>query len=425
MTRKFIISVFAFALLALSFSSCDKTPKQDKNVGVAQYAPDVYWADNYKGKLGIQMGKSRSGAARMMLGGVQLYVTGLNVYNLFPQSWERDNMGTKRIDQTIAVLAENEVPIVRFSCAPFYGGDGEDNPLGVNQWKLYYENQKELYFANLEHLAQKCDENHILLIPSFFWAIGSVPMYLTSKDPSDPQDHNDLGKEGTRSSDFIKTYTKEVIDVLKDHKCIAGWEFGNEFNLSVDIPGGGSGWTGNNLAKAAKIFADVCMANDPYQRLVMSGYSKMRNSQFNQYSLGTWTTDTYDEYCKINKILYPDPMNGISEHIYGEDRVFADLGTGNLNLTQTVIRLKDMAASLGKVCYVGEFLGPVTSKGDYAAVEKFYKCFAAQRVQLSLNWCYSLEATIEYSYKAGTKDGDFIFDTIRQTNARLAKIKQD
>lgn len=423
MNRKTLIALLSCAFLALGLSGCDKNPKQPSNVGVAEYAPEKYWKDNYSGKLGIQMGKSAHGAARMMLAGAQLYTTGLNVYNLFAQSWERDNMGTGRIDQTIEVLAQEKVPIVRFSCSPFYGGDGLDNPSKVNQWKLYYEKQKEKYFANLEYLAQKCDENHILLIPSFFWAIGSVPMYLTSKDPSDPQVTNDLGKEGTRSTEFIRTYTKEVIDVLKDHKCVAAWEFGNEFNLSVDIPGDGTPWSGSNLAKASKVFADVCMANDPHQRLVMSGYSIMRNSQYNQYTLGTWTTDTFDEYCKINKILYPDPMNGISEHIYGEDRVFADLGS--LNLTQTVIRLKEMASSLNKVCYVGEFIGPITSKKDYAVVEKFYKCFTAQRVQLTLNWCYSLEGTIEYSYKAGTEEGDFVFKTIRQTNVKLGKIKQD
>jgi len=422
MTKKIFIALFACALLTLISTACEKEEKKS-NVGVAEYAPEKYWQDNYSGKLGIQMGKSANGSARMMLAGVQLYTTGLNVYNLFAQSWERDNMGTGRIDQTIDILATEKVPIVRFSCSPFYGGDGPDNPSGQNQWKNYYENDKERYFANLEHLAQKCDENHILLIPSFFWAIGSVPMYLTSKDPSDPQTVNDLGKEGTRSTKFIETYTKEVIAVLKDHKCIAGWEFGNEFNLSVDIPGDGSPWSGGNLARAAKLFAETCMENDPYQRLVMSGYSIMRNSQYNQASLGTWQTDTYDEYVKINKILYPDPMHGISEHIYGEDRIFA--GIGALNLTQTVIKLKEMASSLNKVCYIGEFIGPVTSKGDYAVVEKFYKCFAAQRLQITLNWCYSLEGTIEYSYKADTDYGDFVFKTMRQTNIKLGKIKQD
>lgn len=425
--KKSLVAAIAILLFGAALTSCDDKNNQPSNVGVAEYAPEKYWQDKYTGELGIQMGKSAHGSARMMLGGVQLYTTGLNVYDFFAQSWERDGMGTNRIDRVVEILAENKVPIVRFNCSPFYGGDDpERNPARVNQWKLYYEQQKEKYFANLEYLAKKCDENHILLIPSVFWAIGSVPAYLTSKyqasDPDFYEATEDLGRVGSKSYEFIRTYTQEVIGVLKDHKCVAGWEFGNEFNLSVDIPGDGK-WSGNSLARASKLFADTCMECDPHHRLVMSGYSIMRNSQYNQYTLGTWTTDTYDEYVKINKILYPDPMNGISEHIYGEDREFADLG--KLNLTQTVIRLKEMASSLNKVCYVGEFIGPVTSNGNYDVVNKFYSCFTAQRVQVSLNWAYSLGASTEYSYKEDTPHGDYIFQIIRQTNVKMGKIKQD
>ena len=388
--------------------ACDKENKSGSDENSYELATDVYWADNYSGAYGIQLGAASSSPEkpRMMLGGVPLYVTGVNCYNLFVQCHETDNMQTKEMEETVNVLAKEKVPIVRFSCGPFYASQMH-----------FYTDQKERFLSNLGKLADLCDQKHILLIPSVFWNTSCVPEYCGET----------LAAWGDTSSEtykFMVRYTTDIANTLKGHKCLAAWEFGNEFNLTADI--GNQGYPdipAKAVGTAYKGFAETIKALDDHGRLISSGNSVMRNAQWNLANNGSWTNDTFQQYVEITGIMTPEPMKGMSEHLYEESRVFSDLGT--LNRTYQIIRAKEAAESLGKVYYVGEFTGPKTANGDSLTVKRHYTAYLSQKVQLSLIWNYALRGEIEWSFKAGTEYGDMAFKYMRKYNDMYRKIKPE
>jgi len=401
------------ALILLSIvcvSSCKKDGSGKKeDEGTVKYAPEVYWADGYSGKMGIQIGSiaARPNEPRMILGGEPLYVTGVNCYNLFVQCHEADNMNTFQMEQTVKTMAENKVPIVRFSCSPFY----------ANQMH-FYTDDKAKYLANLDKLGDLCDEYQILLIPSVFWNTSCLPEYFS-------ESIEQWGNKNSKIYKFMIEYTKDIVNTLKGHKCLAAWEFGNEFSLAADI--GIAGYpqiSAGEVATAFKGFAETVKANDPEGRMICTGNSIMRNSQWHQYHDPSWTTDTFDQYVEISGILTPSPMTGMSEHIYEDLRSFSDLGN-NLSRTKQVSYAKECAAKNGKVYYIGEFTGPKTAKSNYDMVKAHYLVYLNQKVQLSMIWNYALYGNIEYSFSADTEDGKTAFAFMREYNEKFASMKPE
>lgn len=405
--KETILTLASLALL-LALPSCQKDSSGDTDDSVGVYAPDVYWAEDYSGKYGIQLGSAvtKPGEPRMSLGGTPLYVTGVNCYNLFVQCHESDNMQTNEMQETVDVLAKENVPIVRFSCSPYYAGQMH-----------FYTEQKEKYLANLAKLAEMCDQKHILLIPSVFWNTSCIPEYFGEELAS-------WGDTSSKTYQFMVTYTTDIVNTLKEHKCLAAWEFGNEFNLAADI--GSQGYpsiSAKAVGTAYEGFAKTVTSLDGQGRLVFSGNSVMRNAQWNLANNGSWNNDSFKQYIEISGIMNPEPMKGMSEHIYEEDRVFSDLG--KLNRTYQIIRAKEAAASLGKVYYVGEFTGPKTAHGDSTIVKRHYTTYLSQKVQLSLIWNYALRGEIEWSFKADTEYGDMAFGYMRKYNNLFRNIKPE
>ncbi len=390
------------AAAAISLTACNKENTEENDKGSEGYAIDAYWADNYSGAYGIQIETPTGSSTRMTLGGKPLYVTGVNCYNLFVQCHESNAMATTDMEQTVAVMAEKGVPIVRFSCSPFYA-----------RQMTYYVDQKAKYLANLEKLAELCDENHILLIPSVFWNTACIPEYCGEELKA-------WGDTKSKTYQFMVEYTKDIVNTLKGHKCLAAWEFGNEFNLAADIASAGyPDIPAAAVGEAYKGFAETVSSLDTQGRMISTGNSVMRNAQWNLANNGSWNNDTFKQYVSITEVMTPNPMDGMSEHIYEDARVFADLG--ELNKTQQIIRAKEAAASLRKGYYVGEFTGP-GCKTDTAAVKKHYTTYFSQKVQISLIWNYALKGDIEYSFKAGTPGGEMAFRQMRNYNDKFKNL---
>ncbi|MGN1216295.1 MAG: hypothetical protein ACI4TJ_08615 [Candidatus Cryptobacteroides sp.] len=406
--KNLLIRIAASTMMLAAISCQSGKGEESKESAEGVFAPDVYWETEYSGKYGIQIGSAINNpkAPRMQLAGKPLYVTGVNCYNLFVQCHETDNMQTNEMRETVNVLAKEKVPIVRFSCSPFY-------PSQMH----FYSEQKETYLANLEELATLCDRNHILLIPSLFWNTSCMPEYCGEELAA-------WGDTSSKTYDFMVEFTTDIVNTLKGHKCIAAWEFGNEFNLAADI--GLEGYPdlpAKAVETAYKGFAQTIKALDDHDRLVCSGNSVMRNAQWHLANNRNWNNDSFKEYVEITGIMTPDPMNGMSEHIYEENRVFSDLGT--LNRTYQIIRAKEAAESLGKVYYIGEFTGPATAHGDSTMIKKHYATYLSQKVQVSLIWNYALRGEIEWSFKADTEYGDMAFRLMRKYNDLFRTIKPE
>lgn len=399
------VAVLAFVLMAAS--GCDKNP-QDDPAKDSRSALERYWADDYAGELGIQIGSyviNGNGVPRLFLGGKPLYVTGMNCYNLFVQCHEANSMNTTNMEQTVEVLKNEQVPIVRFSCGPFY----------ATQFHFYFD-QKDKYLANLERLATLCDEAHILLIPSIFWNTSAVPTYYG-------ESANAWGQTTSKTYAHMLDYTTDIVNTLKGHKCLAMWEFGNEFSLAADIEMAGyPAISARDVETAYKGFAEKILSLDEHKRVVSTGNSIMRNSQYHQMTSKTWDTDSWEQYKEITSIMTPEPMLGMSEHIYEDSRSFSDKGT--VNRSEQVALAKQVAAELGKGYYVGEYTGPKTANGDSLMIRRHLIAYYAQRVQISLMWNYALKADIEYSFRADTPYGNMAFNLMREYNERFKTVTE-
>lgn len=395
------------ALIAMVTYGCQKAhgdnPEKD-----TRSALERYWADDYTGELGIQIGErviNGVSVPRMFLGGKPLYVTGMNCYNLFVQCHEADKMNTTNMEETVEIFIKEQVPIVRFSCSPFY----------ATQFHYYFD-QKQKYLENLEHLATLCDEAHILLIPSIFWNTSAVPTYYG-------ESANAWGQTTSKTYAHMLSYTTDIVNTLKGHKCLAMWEFGNEFSLAADIEMAGyPAISARDVETAYKGFAEKILSLDEHKRVVSTGNSIMRNSQYHQMTSKTWDTDTWEQYKEITSIMTPDPMLGISEHVYEDARSFSDKGT--VNRSEQIALAKQVANELGKGYYVGEFTGPKTAEGDSLKIRRHLIAYFAQRVQISLMWNYALKGDIEWSFKADTPYGNMAFNLMREYNERFKTVSE-
>lgn len=407
MNKMLSFAAAALALMAVLICGCEKDPNENPDTDTRS-AIERYWADDYTGEYGIQQGESTVNGKkvpRMFLGGKLLYTVGMNCYNLFVQCWEADNMRTTSMEKAVKVLEKESVPVVRFSCSPFY----------AHQFHFYFDN-KEKYLANLDTLASWCDRAHVGLIPSVFFAMFSVPEYYGEELKA-------FGDVNSKTYAHMLSYTTDVVNVLKKHKCLFMWEFANEGNLQCNIAGAGfPDISATDLAVAYKGFADLVESLDEHHRVIASGNSIMRNAQWHLLHDNSWQDDSYAQYVEITDLLTPKPMTGMSEHIYDDSRVFSDKGQVNRN--DQVAYAKQAADELGNVYYVGEFTGPPTAKGDSLEVRRHLIAFYANKVQISLMWNYALKADIEWSFKADTPYGNMAFNLMREYNERYKTVKE-
>ena len=409
MNKLFNIAPALIVLLALFVCGCEKDPTDNPDKD-SRSALERYWADDYTGEIGIQQGDCNIKGVvmpRMYLGGKLLYVTGVNCYNLFVQCHDSDGMKTELMEKTVEALAKEQVPIVRFSGCPYSPG----------QFHFYFD-QKQKYLENLDYLATLCDEAHILLVPSIFWQTESAPVYYEEGPAA-------WGAPSSKTYAYMLSYATDIVNTLKDHKCVAMWEFGNEFNLQADLGiTGRANIPAKDVETAYKGFADLVKTLDPHGRVIASGNSIMRNAQYHLMVFPSWDKDSYEQYKEITGIFNPDPMTGMSEHIYEEAREFSD--KGKVGRSDQLSYAKQVAAELGKVYYVGEFTGPSCSDamGDSLKVRKHFISYYAQRVQISMMWNFALKGDIVSSFSADSPNGRMAFNMMREYNERFKTVTE-
>ena len=378
--------------------SCSKDPVAggDK-VKADSYSIDLYWAEDYSGPVGIQV--VQGDAPYMTLAGQPFYAAGINCYELFNLSVS-STMNTASMEAAVNVIAKEKVPVVRFSASLYHASQMH-----------YYFDRKDEYFANLKKLAELCDEAEILLIPSIFWQIATIPEYYGEEIAA-------WGDTQSKTYKFMEQYTEEVVSLLKDHKCIAAWEFGNEFNLAADIAI--AGWPdipASSVGRALKGFSDIVKELDPQGRMIASGHAVMRNAQWHLANQKNWNTDSFAQYVEMTGIMTPSPMQGMSEHIYEDPRAFSDFG--ELDRRAQVEMSMRAARELGKVFYVGEFRGPSDASAD--VVKDHYDTYMEKGVQLFLIWNYSYTGGTEHSFKHSTIGGNIAFGYTRDANNKFRK----
>ena len=420
---KAFLSYVLLAAAVLSVGSCGRDSSK-RSAGAGE--PDTvasYWTDSTARK-GLYVSSDSTQTASIYLNGAKYYATGTNCYELLLVSLHKKRDAQGRIDLSdsfaaLDVLRRNGVGIVRFNCGVYF----------ASELTAYTQNREE-YLSALARLAAYAEKLEIGLIPSFFWIYTTVPDYV--REP-----YRSWGIEGSRTTEFLKAYTTDVVEALKPYKSIFAWEFGNEFNLHADLPQYAQRHTqadppdwrdvfgtedpdwrirGKDILYAYRTFTRIVRRLDPDRRMLLSGNAILRETQYNQYTRDRMTIDDTKQYRKISRILNPGPIETVSEHVYQHGRQFADLG--KVSLDEQIAIAVETARSLGKVYVMGEFGAIRGSREEYVP---FFEAFLKAGVQLSLFWNFSLRGNIEQSCTP-TERGPYIFELIREYKQKDAAL---
>lgn len=394
---------FLFNCSTIIIESSDNTKPIDSEEQVVR----DYWHDTRK--FGINVDEN----GVMKLGDSLLYEAGVNCYNLFNQCFE-DGFSSQKAKQTLDVLSDHGIKVVRFNLGGY-----------LSDWIDLYYNNKTAFINLLADICLYAETLRVGLIPSFFWLYHAVPDYFD-------EPLRWWGKSESKTLEFLNEYVKTIVGATKDFKAIFAWEFGNEFNLSCDLPNAFEHMPALSKASkrtertkddclsaddvnfAIKEFVKAIKSLDQTGRMITTGNATLRPSQYNQLEYGSWNQDSVFEFRKITEIFTPDGVSAVSEHVY-----FLSQTTfgKELTLEEYLSYATENAKSLGKAYFVGEWGGG--SENDYSYYSRIGNAFIDAGVQLCLLWNFNfVEGSIEYSFSANSERGQTLLKVLKEMNER-------
>lgn len=299
-------------------------------------------------------------------------------------------------EQGFATLHRYSIPFVRM-VGSGWGGAG---------MALYRTDPAE-YFRRLDRVIAAAERHQVGIIFSMFWT--HWPLELAGE-----RGLHLWNTPGTASHTLMCRYIQEVVERYRSSPAIWVWEFGNELNLSVDLPNAAEfgiqpedRFTHAEMRKLLVEFATQVRRHDP-TRLIDSGGTAPRASAWHQMTELSWTPDSPEDWCRMLMDDTPDPLNLVSVHSYGED----DLALMPL--------IAVTAKRMGKPLLIGEF--GVPGPRDESSERLFRAQLAAieeNGVALAAAWEFDTRIRSEWNIVEGGDRG-YMLEAIREANQRLA-----
>lgn len=327
---------------------------------------------------GTNTGFSLGTNGGVLLNGQSYRAIGVNYYDAFVRLLNGSN--PSEIEARFHVLASNQIPFIRFSAGGYWP---------VN-WGMYQTNRVE-HFRRLGEVVKLAERYNLGLIPSLFWHQPTISDLVG--EPAD-----EWGNSHSRTHEFMRTYTREVVTRLKDSPALWAWEFGNEFNLVADLPNAAKhrppvnrrlGTPGSRSARdelththvrtALVEFAREVRRHDPH-RLIFSGNAFPRPSAWHQQREGSWRRDSPEQWAEMLAADNPNPIGSLSGRLYS---------TNDLKCLPTAAEL---SRQLGKPLFIGEFGVPGAMTDD--ARDQFRQTLDALEVHdvpLAALWVFDFE----------------------------------
>jgi len=351
---------------------------------------------------------------------------GMNYCDLFQAL-----LGNPDDDRTLkglAFLGEKRIPFVRFWCCGFWPSD----------WDLYFEDKEE-WFRRLDMVVRTAEENNVGLIPSMFWRTSTYPDLV-----DEYQDQ--WGNPDSKTHEFMRTYTREVVTRYKDSPSIWGWEFANEMNLNCDLPNGmeflgkviphlkvnlekdEKNLITNEIAQIAyKAFAHEVRKYDDH-RFITTGNSSPRPCAYHIAGKlePIWGYDDQEQAFQAFRWFAPDPMDLVSVHSYGGKPEEMKYG-GVQGIEQTLSLLAKFSKRINRPLFVGEFagLGPdhTELKDEFPEYQKAYlDTILQEKIDLAAYWVFDYTADREIMGLV-RKDNEWawVIDQIVEYNDKISK----
>lgn len=162
--------------------------------------------------------------------------------------------------------------------------------------------KRRLLYAALDKALELCDKHDIRVVWSLAAGAFTDTRIVPGKGWVHGREHQRelMADRDSRGRRLLYRYIDETVRRYKHRKAVLLWEVGNEITLSADIGSAEEriyeGERMPTLKDVAGFWNDVAgriKAIDP-RRLVNSGGSAMRESQWNLYRERTWKKDTFE-----------------------------------------------------------------------------------------------------------------------------------
>jgi hypothetical protein len=357
--------------------------------------------------------------------GKPLRAIGVNVADAFWRMTETPGDNSYAAD--FAVLGKEGIPFARIAGTEFYPG-----------WLAAYVRDKESYLKALDLVVHAAEKNNVGLVIDLFWFDSAVPDLV-----GEPR--SAWGDPKSKTIALMQQYTRDVVARYKDSPALWVWEFGNEFNLQVDLPNAadfrppinpGLGEPTKRSAKddlrtamvlnAFTIFARTVRELDPLHPIT-SGNSIPRNFAESMRKTLKWTKiDSRKSYQASLLLMNPDPMNMISMHLYPGELHQDRFANGNHASYRELLDLAMAAAKKAKKpLFVGEWGSSILDARNEAEVKKQFEALLSaivdSGVPLAAFWQYTSSAFHGGDAWTARRDNAhaYMLDSIEAANARL------
>ena len=320
-------------------------------------------------------GLSAGPHGELLLNGKAFRGIGVNYYDAFVRLLDDGKLA--EVEAGFRTLASNRIPFVRFSACGYWP---------VN-WQLYQTNRQE-YFARMESVMKLGERYGIGLIPSLFWHQPTVSDLVC-----EPVDQ--WGNAASKTHEFMRAYTREVVTRFRASPAIWAWEFGNEFNLPADLPNAAEhrapvvptlgtaasrstrdDLTHAHIRTALAEFAREVRRHDPH-RLLISGNAFPRPSAWHQQHEGNWKPDTSEQWTEMLAADNPAPIGTLSGRLYSTN----DLA----GLAPAIV----LSKRLSKPLLIGEFGVPdPAADPDQQQFRKWLAALDKHGVPLAALWVF-------------------------------------
>ena len=348
-------------------------------------ASDVSAAKTLKSPA--QPGLTVGDGDQLLLDGKPFRGIGVNYFSLF-SALLADPSSTAYISG-LRQLESHHIPFARFMATSFWPDD----------LKLLQSNPRK-YWGLMRAIVRQAHKDHVGLIPDFFWNSSTVPDLVGEA-------RDQWGNPDSRTIRFMRSYVSQFMKRFAHSPAIWGYEFGNEYNLAVDLPNWrshsapvspGRGTpavrtaadrlTSTELTVAYRAFAEEVRKYDPY-RIIDSGNSVDRISAWHQRYRHSWGIDTEHEYAQVLRFLNPAPMDMTSVHWYTDRRPLPPFKTEDAYLRF----LNHLARRDHQPLFIGEFgvPGPAAAAAASAGKQAFralLRSVLASGAPLAALWVY-------------------------------------
>lgn len=367
----------------------------------------LLWSVASVGAPAGSTGLSVNADGQLLLRGHPFRGIGVNYFDAFARTLQRaDDTG---YDDGFKVLAARRIPFVRL--------------MGTGFWPMemrLYQTNKPAYFARFDAVVKSAERHGIGLIPSLFWNVSTVPDLV-----GEPCDQ--WGTAASKTHEFMRHYTREVVTRYAASPAIWAWEFGNEFNLAADLPNAAQhrpqaaprlGTPASRSARdelthdmirvAFREFGKEVRRHDPH-RVIITGNSLERPSAWHQREERSWKKDSPEQFAEMLNADNPDPVNVLCVHVYEKagDQLSEAMRTSR---------------AVKKPLFVGEFgvTGPRTPETEKQFTEMLAR-IEREQVPLAALWVFDFAHQKDDWSVTATNARSYQLEAVAAVNDRLRK----